>query len=95
MNKIQTWDSVVVISGKHKGAVSTVKDIREDRVLLDGVNTFTKAKKGEWHVTVELPVHISTIAHFDADSKTPSKVWIRVNKKGKKERFLKKTWKAL
>jgi len=91
MKKIQTGDSVVVIAGKHKGAKSTVTAINGEWIILKWVNIQKKAVKGEWFKEKEWPIHCSNIAHWDEKSAAASKVWIREWKKGKKERFYKKS----
>jgi len=91
MKKVQTGDSVVVIAGKHKGAKSTVTLINGEWITLKGVNIQKKAVKGEGFREKEGPIHCSNIALWDEKSESASKVWIREDKKGKKERFYKKS----
>ncbi len=92
MKKIQTGDSVIVIAGKHKGAKSTVTTITGEWIILKWVNIQKKAVKGEWFKEKEGPIHCSNIALWDEKSSAPSRVWIREDKKWKKERFYKKSW---
>jgi large subunit ribosomal protein L24 len=45
MKKIKKGDPVVVIAGKHKGKISTVMKVADQKVYLDGVNVAKKAVK--------------------------------------------------
>lgn len=101
MKKIHTGDKVIVTAGKWKWTTSTVvsivqkKDLRRwDWVVLKWVNTVKKAKKWEWFVEFEAPIHRSNVMLRDEKSNSWSKVWIREGKKWK-ERFLKKSDTAL
>lgn len=48
MKKLRSGDPVIVISGKHKGKVSTIEHfVDADHVIVAGVNEVQKAKKGE------------------------------------------------
>ncbi len=99
MKKLKTWDTVIVISGKNKGKVATIKQIKQVSkkkgnvvntfVYLDWVNVAKRAKKWQWFVDVILPIHISNVKYYDQASKKSSKVSILIEN-GKKFRFLKK-----
>lgn len=91
MKRIQTGDSVIVIAGKCKGAKSTVTSIVWDFVTLKWVNMQKKAVKGEWFKEKEGKIRLSSVAHFDEKSASASKIGVRKDKKGKKERFYKKS----
>lgn len=90
MKKFQSGDEVIVIAGKHKGTKSTIISVREDKVLVKGVNVAKKAVKGQGFVEKTLPIHISNIAHYDPKAKSASKVGIKVDN-GKKVRYYKKS----
>lgn len=89
MKKLRTWDPVIVISGKHKGKVSTIEKIQDDLVILKWVNIVKKAVKGQWFIEKTLPIHISNVMYYSEKDKKAVKVWIK-EEKGKKVRFAKK-----
>ena len=102
MKKIQTWDQIIVTAGKFKGTTSSVlkivqkKDTRRgDWLVIKWVNIVKKGKKGEGFQEFEAPIHSSNVMLLDEKSGTGSRVWIRENKKGKKERFYKKSGNAV
>lgn len=98
MQKINKWDRVIVISGKDKWTVSEVLSvkrrdpIRGNLILVSKVNIVKKHTK-EWIVEKEMHIHVSNVMIYLDEKK--SRVWIRFNKKGKKERFSKKLGKTL
>lgn len=92
MKKLRVWDPVIVIAGKHKGKVSTIQSfVGADSVLVKGVNEVKRAKKGEWFITKTLPIHISNIMYYVEKDAKASRVFIKVDAKGKKSRVLQKT----
>ncbi len=102
MKKIQTWDQIIVTAGKFKWTTSSVLEIvqkkdarRGDWLVVKGVNIVKKGKKGEGFQEFEAPIHCSNVMLLDEKSGTWSRVWIRENKKGKKERFYKKSGNAV
>lgn len=89
----------MVIAGKHKGKISTIKEIKDivnarkitnRYVYLEGVNVMKKAVKKQWFKEVTLPIHISNVQYYDEEAGKSSRVGIRVVD-GKKVRYLKKT----
>jgi len=46
MRKITTGDDVIVVAGKDKGRRGTVRQILDDRAIVDGVNVARKHQKG-------------------------------------------------
>jgi large subunit ribosomal protein L24 len=98
MKKIQTWDKVIVTAGKWKGTTSTVLSIVEKkderrglRVVVKWVNVVKRAKRWEGFQEFEAPIHSSNIMLRDESSSAWSRVGIREDKKGKSERFYKKS----
>lgn len=95
MQKVQTWDKVIVTAWKWKWTTSVVLGITHKpktwtRVLVKWVNVVKKAKKGEWFIEFEKPIHVSNVLLRDESSNTWSRVWFREGKKWK-ERFYKKS----
>jgi ribosomal protein L24 len=74
MKKIKKADPVIVIAGKHKGSISTVERVSDEFVYLKDVNVVKKAKKGEGFIKKTLPLHISNVAYYLADQKSPTKI---------------------
>jgi large subunit ribosomal protein L24 len=90
MRKIQAWDTIIVTTGKHKGAESTVLSVSNDRVIVKGVNVVKKAVKWQGFVEKELPIHISNIAIYDAKAKSATKIGVK-EVKWKRVRYSKKS----
>ena len=95
--KIKKGDTVVVISGKDKGARGKViaSYPQRERVLVEGVNRIkkhTKVSRTERGaqsggiVTQEAPIHISNVMVVDSDG-TPTRVGYRFDEDGKKVRI--------
>ena len=95
MKKIKRGDPVIVVAGKHKGSISKVERVVEDAVYLQDVNVVKKAKKKEGFVKKTLPLHISNVAYYLAEQKTPTKIGIEITSKGKRVRIAKKTGKTV
>ncbi len=95
MRKLRKWDPVVVVSGKHKGAVSKIEKVSGDLVYLDGVNVVKKAMKGQGFVKKTLPLHISNVAYYLSEEKKPTRIAIETTKSGNRVRRAVKTWKII
>lgn len=89
MKKLRTWDPVIVISGKNKGKVSTIEQIKEDLVVVKWVNVVKKAVKGQGFIEKTLPIHISNVMYYLEKEKKAVKIWVK-DEKWKKVRFAKK-----
>lgn len=90
MKKIKAWDPIIVIAWKHKGKISTVEKVDDDKIFLKWVNEVKKAVKGQGFVKKTLPIHVSNCMYYDEKNKKGSRIGIQLDKKGKKQRFLKK-----
>lgn len=95
MKKIKTWDTVQVISGKHKKSIGTIEKVLEDKVVVQGVNVVKRAQKGKGYVEKTLPIHISNVMYYDTDKKVVSKIKIIEDKDGKRKRQVAKTGRIL
>ncbi len=68
--KFKKGDQVIVIAGSNKGKIGSILSIKDNRVLVEGVNLATVHKKptsnqaGEI-VKVAKPIHISNISHIE------------------------------
>lgn len=103
--KVHKGDTVLVISGKDKGAKGKVIEAypKAERVLVEGVNRIKKhvadsaAERGASSggiVTQEAPIHVSNVMVVDADG-TPTRVGTRTDENGKPVRVSRKTGKDL
>jgi len=96
MRKIRKDDDVVVIAGKDKGNRGSVLSVQGDRLLVSGVNKVKKHQKPNpakgttgGIVEMEMPIHISNVAIFNAASKKADRVGIKALEDGRKVRFFK------
>jgi large subunit ribosomal protein L24 len=98
--KVHKGDTVLVVSGKDKGAKGKVLQAypERDRVLVEGVNRIKKhtavsqnqrgASSGGI-VTQEAPIHVSNVMVIDSDGK-PARIGYRVDDEtGKRVRISK------
>ncbi len=87
MKKLRAWDSVIVISGKYKGTISTItKFVDDSRVIVKGVNEVKRATKGKGFLKKTMPIHVSNIMYYVEDKKQATRVKTVTDKKGKKTR---------
>ena len=104
--KVHKGDTVLVISGKDKGAKGKVLQAYPDRnrVLVEGVNRIKKhtpistnqrgARSGGI-VTQEAPIHVSNVMVVDSDGK-PTRIGYRVDAEtGKRVRISKRNGKDI
>ena len=103
--KIHKGDTVLVISGKDKGAKGKVLQAypTRNKVLVEGVNRIKKhtpistnqrgARSGGI-VTQEAPIHVSNVMVVDSDGK-PARVGYRVDESGKRVRISKRNGKDI
>ena len=104
--KIRKGDTVVVISGKDKGAQGKVIAAypREDKILVEGVNRIKKhtkvgqtargAKTGGI-VTQEAPIHVSNVMLVDPEGNKGTRVGYRVSEDGSKVRVARRSGKDI
>jgi len=95
MQKLKLNDEVVVLSGSEKGKTGTVTkiDLKNDRVVVKGVNMKKKAVKPSQEnpnggfLEMEKPLHRSKVALISPKTKKPTRVKI-TKKDGKAARTL-------
>ena len=104
--KVHKGDTVLVISGKDKGAKGKVIQAfpKEQRVLVEGVNRIKKHTAASANergaasggiVTQEAPIHVSNVMVVDSDG-NPTRVGYRVDdESGKKVRISRKSGKDI
>jgi large subunit ribosomal protein L24 len=95
MQRLQTGDNVVVLSGANKGKQGKVKRLlaEEDRVVIEGVNVVKRSMKPTPNraggiIQKEAPIHVSNVALVDPETGKPTRVKHRVED-GKKVRVAK------
>ena len=96
--RIHKDDVVVVISGKNKGRVGKVLEVRptEERGIVEGVAIVKRHVKRQGEqagriVEREAAIHVSNVALWDADNKRRLKSALRVQEDGTKVRVDRKT----
>jgi large subunit ribosomal protein L24 len=96
--KIRKGDRVVVITGRDKGRVGEVVEVRvaEARAVVRGVNLVKRHQRQSGRqeggiVTKELPVHLSNIAIADPKEGKPTRVGFKIGNDGRKLRFAKRS----
>ncbi|MCX7188727.1 MAG: 50S ribosomal protein L24 [Proteobacteria bacterium] len=93
MRKIKKNDDVIVIAGKDKGNRGSVLRVLDDRLLVSGINMVKKHQKPNptkgltgGIVAVEMSIHASNVAIYNATSKKADRVGIKVLEDGRKMR---------
>ena len=96
MLKIKKNDDVIIIAGKDKGNRGSVLRVLGDRLLVSGVNKVKKHQKpnpvkGETGgiVAIEMSIHASNVAIYNATSKKADRVGIKTLEDGRKVRIFK------
>jgi large subunit ribosomal protein L24 len=104
--KVHKGDTVLVISGKDKGAKGKVLQAypTRNKVLVEGVNRIKKhtpistnqrGSQSGGIVTQEAPIHVSNVMVVDSDGK-PTRVGFRIDEEtGKKVRIAKRNGKDI
>jgi large subunit ribosomal protein L24 len=96
--KIRRDDTVVVISGKHKGKIGKVVQVKplEGRVVVEGVARVKRHVKAQGEqagsiVEKEAAIHVSNVALWNAEEGRRVKVGFKVAEDGSKTRIDRKT----
>lgn len=96
---IKKDDMVIVLAGEDRGKQGRVLKMlpSKGRAIVEGINMVTKATKPNAQhpqgglIKMEAPIELSNIALIDPKSGKPTRVGIRVNDKGDKVRYAKKS----
>lgn len=96
---IKKGDTVYVLSGEDRGKQGRVLsvDAAKNRAIVEGVNFVSKSTKPTAKypqggiVKMEAPINISNLSLIDPKSGKPTRIGIRVNDKGEKVRYAKKS----
>ncbi|CAG0939520.1 50S ribosomal protein L24 [Gallionellaceae bacterium] len=96
MRKIKKNDDVIVIAGKDKGNRGSVLRVLDDRLLVSGINKVKKHQKPNpvkgvagGIVEVEMSIHASNVAIYNAAAKRADRVGIKTLEDGRKVRVFK------
>ncbi len=98
--KIHTGDSVLVISGKDKGKTGTVLKVLGGRLVVGDINMRTKhirktAQQAGQRIRYEASIAVSNVMLLDPKEKKPTRVGVRLDEKGHKVRFAKRSGQTL
>jgi large subunit ribosomal protein L24 len=96
---IRKGDNVYVLAGEYRGKEGRVLSVQaaKNRAIVEGVNIVTKsAKPSAKHPQgglskMEAPINISNLALIDPKSGKPTRVGYKINEKGEKVRYSKKS----
>jgi len=97
MNKIKKGDEVIVLTGKDKGKRGQVLSVvSADKLLVEGINSVKKHQKPNPNKGIEggivekqMPISVSNVAIYNAQTKKADRVGFRVLEDGQKVRFFK------
>lgn len=97
--RIKKGDTVYVRSGEDRGKTGRVLEVQrtKQRAVVEGINIVSKATKPSAKhpqggiIKMEAPVHISNLSLIDPKTGKPTRVGVRVNDKGIKVRYAKKS----
>jgi large subunit ribosomal protein L24 len=102
MAKIKQNDEVIIITGKDKGSIGTVTKVLESKVIVEGLNLAKKHVRPNPQAGVqggieskEMPLSISNVAIYNAETEKADRIGLRVNAEGVKERFFKSNGEAI
>lgn len=96
---IKKGDTVYVLAGEDRGKQGRVLsvDAAKNRAIVEGVHIVSKSTKPTAKypqggiVKMEAPINISNLSLIDPKSGKPTRIGIRVNDKGEKVRYAKKS----
>ncbi len=96
--RIRKGDKVKVLTGRDKGRVGEVIEVRPDegRALVRGVNVVKRHQKQTQNqeggiISKESPIHLSNIALIDPKDGKPTRVGFKIHADGKKVRVAKRS----
>jgi large subunit ribosomal protein L24 len=108
MAKIRSDDNVIVISGKDKGKTGKVIRVepQKGRVYVEGLNIVkrhtrprsvkdTQKAQSSGIIDQEGPIHVSNVMLVDPADNQPTRVGVRKTDAGKRQRYSKRSGKAI
>ncbi len=95
MRKIKKGDDVIVISGKDKGKIGTITNVKaSDYVTVQGINSVKKHQKPNpaigstgGIIDKEMAIHISNVAIYNFSSKKADRVGFSIDENNNKVRI--------
>ena len=101
--RLKKGDTVVVLSGKHKGQSGKIEKTHPtlNKVTVEGINIVKKHIKASQTnpqggiVDITKPMWVSKVAIVEPSSKKPSKIGYKFDKDGNKVRVFKSTGKEI
>lgn len=95
--KLRTGDQIVVITGKDKGKTGTISRVipKDNAVVAEGLNVVKRhTKPSSKHpqggiLELNKPIPAAKVMVLDPTTKQPSRIGMRINKDGTKERVFK------
>lgn len=96
MRKIRKNDEIVVICGKDKGRRGTVISVKNDKVVVSGINVAKKHQKPNPNagveggiINVDMPIDMSNVMLVNPATDKGDRVGIKFLDDGKKVRYFK------
>ena len=93
---------MIIITGKDIGSIGTVTKVLESKVIVEGLNLAKKHVRPNPQAGVqggieskEMPLSISNVAIYNAETEKADRIGLRVNAEGVKERFFKSNGEAI
>lgn len=100
---VKKGDRVVILAGDDKGKTGEVLrvDPKAGKVLVQGINRVyrhlrpSRQNPQGGRIQKEMPIDISNVLPVDPKTSKPTRVGVRVNKDGSRERYAKKSGESL
>jgi ribosomal protein L24 len=92
MQKFMKGDTIIVLNGKAKGKITTIKKVVQDKLVLEGENIslrHTKNPSGDLGsiVSKEMPLHRAKVALYNPSTQKKGKIKFVGTGKQKERRF--------
>lgn len=99
MQRLRVGDEVIVTSGSHKSSRGRIKQLRGERVVVEGVNLVKRHTKATANqpggiLEIEAPLHASNVMLIDPETDKPTRVRYE-EREGKKVRVAVKSGKEI
>jgi large subunit ribosomal protein L24 len=96
---VRKGDTVMVIAGDEKGKTGKITSVdrEKQKAIIEGLNMIKKSIKPSAEnpqggfAQQEAPIHVSNLMVIDSSTGKPSRVSRKLDDKGKKQRYSKKT----
>jgi large subunit ribosomal protein L24 len=101
--RLKKGDTVAVLSGKEKGKTGLISAVHpsENKVTVDGINTFKKhVKPSSKHpqggiIDITKPIWVSKVGIVEPGTKKPTRIAFQLDKAGNKVRVFSSTKKEI